>query len=240
MTLLTVINFSALAKLALLDLTLGVNNAALIVPSCLSVPTALRRRAMVFGTAGAIAARAVMLALATLLVGLPGVDIAAGLYLLFGGYQILVAHDADGNRVAPHLGVWNGARAIALADVAMSVDNVLAVASAAHILPAHSTAYAVAAVCFTIPAIMFGSGILARFVHRHPVFAVAGSALLGYIGVDIVIADPLLAKYVTWTTLDFLGFSVPVAVLGSIAVVQAALLTRRRAEQRLAQGEPNS
>jgi YjbE family integral membrane protein len=232
LTLLTTINLGALTKLALLDLTLGANNSALIVPTFLSIPRALRRHAVLLGTLGAFAARAAMLALASLLVGLPGVDLTAGAYLLFSGYRLLLTHDTNGRPTQPHLGLWAAAGAVTLADMAMSIDNVLAVAAAARTLASHSTGYAICAVAFTIPVIMFGSGMLARFVHQHPVMALAGAALLGYLGADMAISDPLVAKYVTWKTVSFLGYSLPCSVLGALAVVQAALLARRRAAGR--------
>nr|WP_234480464.1 hypothetical protein [Paraburkholderia aspalathi] len=230
-------NFGVLVKLVLLDLTLGVNNAALIVPTCLSVPPVLRRRAVLLGTAGAIVARAAMLALASLLVGLPGVDLVAGAYLLISGYRLLVAHDTESRGVKPHLNLWTAAGAITLSDMVMSVDNVLAVAATAHGLTHFPTSYAVVAVCCSIPVIMFGSGMLAHIVHRFHVFMWAGGGLLGYVGFDMVLSDPLVAPYVTWSTATFLGFTLPIALLGAVVVIQAALLTRRRA-RRLA-GETN-
>lgn len=229
MNLLPFFDFGVLVKLVLLDLTLGVNNAALIVPTCLSVPAAIRRRAMWLGTAAAIGARAAMLALASLVVGMPGVDLVAGVYLLVSGYRMLVAHDTGSRGVKPHLGLWTAAGAITLSDMAMSVDNVLAVAATAHGLTHYPTGYAVAAVCCSIPVIMFGSGLLAHIVHRHHLFVWAGGGLLGYIGLDMVLADPVVAPYVTWSTTTFLGFTLPISLVGSVVVLQTALLTRRRA-----------
>jgi predicted tellurium resistance membrane protein TerC len=76
---------------------------------------------------------------------------------------------------------------------------------------------------------MFGSGLLAHIVHRHHLFVWAGGGLLGYIGLDMVLADPVVAPYVTWSTTTFLGFTLPISLVGSVVVLQTALLTRRRA-----------
>ena len=222
MILSSAINFGALAKLILIDLTLGVNNAVLIVPTCLSIPAAIRHRAMLFGTAGAVVLRGLMLALASLLVGLPYVNLLAGAYLLYSGYRMLVVHDTAVSNVKPHLSLYAAAVAVAVADMVMSVDNVLVLAAAAHALEG-GMVYAIVAVCVSIPLILFGSGLLAKVIHRLPVLVWCGGALLGYIGMALALADPLITRRVSP------GVAVVVPILAALAVVHAALMRRRRA-----------
>lgn len=220
MTILSVVHFGAFAKLGLLDLTLGLNNAVLIVPTILSIPSAIRQRAMVYGTLGAIGLRAMMLLLASLLVGLPCVDLIAGAYLVFRGYHMLVSHDVAPTAGKPHQSLFLAAAALAAADMAMSVDNVLALAATAR--AQGDIAYAIAAVCVSIPAIMVGSRMLAHVGHRLPALVWLGGAVLGYVGSTIALSDPLIPDSNSWF-LDIAPW------LAAVAVIGFALLERRRA-----------
>lgn len=213
--------FGSLAKLILIDLTLGVNNAVLIVPTCLSIPVATRYRALLLGAVGAIGLRALMLAFASVLVGRPCVDLVAGAYLVYSGYRMLGAHDVAASSVRPHLKLYGAALAVAVADMAMSVDNVLVLAAAAHRIE-DGMAYAIGAICVSIPIILFGSGLLARVIHRLPVLVWCGGALLGYIGVALALSDPLVTDMVSPSG----AWLVP--LFGAAVVVQTALFCRRR------------
>lgn len=223
----SIFNFGALAKLILIDLTLGVNNAVLIVPTCLSIPAAIRHRAMLFGTAGAIGLRAVMLALAGLLVGLPYIDLLAGAYLLYSGYRMLVVHATAVSNVKPHRSLYAAALAVAVADMVMSVDNVLVLAAAAHGLEG-GLVYAIGAVCVSIPVILFGSGLLAKVIHRLPVLVWCGGALLGYVGVALALADPVISPKVSPDV------AAPLSLTAAIGVIQVALRSRRLSRRRAA------
>ncbi|KVP96870.1 hypothetical protein WJ97_13620 [Burkholderia ubonensis] len=228
MNLPSAISYGAFAKLILLDLTLGVNNAVLIVPTCLSIPAALRRRAVMLGTVGAIVLRALMLVLASFLVGMPGVNLVAGLYLLYSGYRMLVAHDTAVTSVKPHLSLYTAAAAVAIADLMMSVDNILVLAAATHGLAENGTGYAIAAVCFSIPVILFGSEQLAKVIHRLPALVWCGGALLGFIGCALAISDPLIVRYASWAATNQLGASL-LPLLSAALVVTQAVRARRRA-----------
>ncbi|HDR9103710.1 TerC family protein [Paraburkholderia sp. A3RO-2L] len=222
MTLIPVVHVGTFLKLGLLDLTLGLNNAVLIVPTFLSIPAPIRHRAMLYGTGGAIVLRALMLVLASCLVGLPFVDLLAGVYLLYRGYRMLVIHNPSATHVKPHPSLFLAAAAVVAADASMSVDNVLALAATAHWQG--GIGYAIAAVCVSIPAIMFGSGLLARVVHRMPVIVWLGGALLGFVGATIAFADPLLQG--GSAIHEWLSDVTP--WLSSFAVIYAAQRTRRR------------
>jgi predicted tellurium resistance membrane protein TerC len=122
--------------------------------------------------------------------------------------------------VKPHGSLFLAAAAIAAADVAMSVDNVLALAATAHRLG--GIAYAIAAICVSIPTIMLGSKMLANVGPRLPVLVWLGGALLGYVGASIALADPLLPDSASWVMDCAPWFS-------AIAVVGLAMLDRYRA-----------
>jgi predicted tellurium resistance membrane protein TerC len=113
-------------------------------------------------------------------------------------------------------------------DERLSIDNVLAVAAAAHSSDAHSTIYAIAGVCLSIPIIVFGAGLLTKVMDRVPVIVWFGGGLLGWVGVEMAISDPLLVPYASWTTTTYFGHSLPFAeLLGFLLVIFAALVSRR-------------
>jgi YjbE family integral membrane protein len=220
MTFLSSIHLGAFLKLGLLDLTLGLNNAVLIVPTIMSIPAAIRRRAMLWGTLGAIGVRALLLLLAGALVGLPCVNLLAGGYLVYRGYRMLVSHDAAPASVTPHRSLFLAAAAIAAADMTMSVDNVLALAATAH--AQGSIVYALGAICMSIPAIMFGSKMLSHVGHRLPLLVWLGGAMLGYVGASIALSDVVMPDSDSWFA-DYTPW------LLALCVVSLATLERRRA-----------
>jgi YjbE family integral membrane protein len=228
---LSVVDWSALVKIIVLDIMLGVDNAVVIALACAALPAALRTRAMLLGTVGAVALRAVLLAGADYLMGLPYLKLVAGAYLLYIGYKLLAAGDDEDPNVKQHDKVLAAVWTIVVADLMMSIDNVLAVAAAAHSSDAHSTIYAIAGVCFSIPVIVFGAGLLTKVMDRFPVIVWLGGGLLGWVGVEMAISDPLLASYGTLNAVTPFGRSLPLAnwleVFGFLLVIVAALVSRR-------------
>jgi YjbE family integral membrane protein len=232
MTFLSAIDWSAILKIVALDIMLGVDNAVVIALACAALPAALRRRALLLGTAGAVALRGVLLAAANYLMDIPYLKIAAGAYLLYIGYKLLTVNDDDPT-VKQHDKVLAAVWTIVVADLVMSLDNVLAVAAAAHSSTAHSTLYAVAGVCMSIPVIVFGAGILTSLMDRFPVIVWFGGGLLGWVGAEMMLSDALLSRFADDTSLSLAGHNVPLANLaGFLLVVCAAYLMQRRAGQK--------
>ncbi|WP_198361643.1 TerC family protein [Burkholderia ubonensis] len=224
------IGFGAFAKLILLDLTLGMNNAVLVVPTCMSIPAAFRRKAVLLGIGGAVVLRAAALVLASFLVAIPGVNFVAGAYLVYSGYRMLVVQDAATN-VKPHRGLYAAAGAVAVADLVMSVDNVLVLAAAAHGIPDGGTGYAIAASCLSIPVVLFGSEQLAKVIHRLPALVWGGGALLGFIGCAMALSDSLVARYAPWTATNA-RVTYLLSIVAAGLVTAQALRVRRHAAQR--------
>jgi len=174
---------------------LGADNAIVIALACAALPIALRNRALIMGTAGAVLLRALLLAIAGLLMGLIVVKLIAGLYLLYVGYNLLSEHDAETN-VESHDGVVAAVKTIIVADFMMSIDNVMAVAGAAESAGAHSTLYAIAGICFSIPVIVLGAKFLTSLMDRFPIIIWFGAGLLGWVGAEMIVSDAILADYI--------------------------------------------
>lgn len=221
------LDWTAVVKIAVLDLTLSVNNAAAAAPACAALPRALRWHAMIVGALGATAVRVAMLAVVAFLLGFPALRIVAGIYLLFAGYRLLAGDRAQSRTVHGSVTVLGAALSILLADASLSLDNVLAVAAAAHQLPSNGMFYAVAGVAFSIPIVMFGAGLLAAVLGPFPIVMWLGGALIGWVAMEVALSDPLLDHANAWlTTLSFTPFT---GLVGALIVVAAAMVTRRGA-----------
>jgi YjbE family integral membrane protein len=227
---LTMLDWSAIAKIVMLDVMLGVDNAVVIALACAALPAALRVRAMVMGTAGAVLLRAALLAGADYLMGLPYLKLVAGAYLLYIGFKLLAAAEDGEPHVKAANRVFAAVWTILVADFMMSLDNVLAVAAAAHTSGAHSTLYAIAGIGLSIPVIAFGAGFLTKVMARFKAIIWLGGGLLGWVGAEMAMADPLLKPYSDFTTVTLFDHALPIIeALGFGVVIFAALVSRRRA-----------
>ena len=161
------LDWAAILKIIGIDLMLGVDNAIVIALACAALPKEVRMKAVLWGTVGAVALRALLLVFAGLLMGIPYVKVVAGAYLLYLGYKLMIENDGE-HDVAAADRVLTAVKTIIVADFMMSLDNVLAVTAAADSAGAHSTAYAIGGIVLTIPVIMFGATYLMSAMKRFP------------------------------------------------------------------------
>lgn len=195
MDFITSFDWGAILKIIGVDIMLGVDNAVVIALACAALPKEVRGKAILWGTAGAVCLRAVLLACAGFIMGVPYVKLAAGAYLLFLGYKLLTGEEGEHNVPAADR-MLAAVKTIIVADFMMSLDNVLAVAAAATSAGAHSTLYAIAGIVFSIPVIVFGASALTGLMSRFPAIIWLGAGLLGWVGAEMIISDPLLAAHV--------------------------------------------
>ncbi len=192
---LATIDWSAILKIVGIDIMLGVDNAIVIALACNSLPQHMRKKAVLLGTAGAVGVRAILLAFAGLLMGLTWVKLVAGAYLLYIGYSLLMSSD-DEHDVASADHIWGAIKTIIVADFMMSLDNVLAVVGASQSAGEHSTAYAIAGIALSIPIIIFGAQAIMKLMDRFPIIIWLGAGLLGWVGAEMMITDPVLHDYI--------------------------------------------
>jgi YjbE family integral membrane protein len=232
MDLFSSIDWAAIVKIIGVDIMLGVDNAVVIALACAALPATLRRRAVWLGTAGAVGLRALLLAFAGLLMDLPWVKLLAGAYLLVIGYQLLMSSE-DTHEVDPAEHLWGAVKTIVVADFMMSLDNVLAVVGAAQSAGAHSTAYAIAGIALSIPVIVLGAQGIMRLMDRFPVIIWLGAGLLGWVGAEMIITDPVLAGYMARVhgTLHE-GTHLAYKLAGFVAVLFAVLASKRLGRSR--------
>jgi YjbE family integral membrane protein len=180
-----------------IDVLLGGDNAVVIALACHRLPESQRRRGILWGVAGAIVLRILLIFFALQLLALPYVKIVGALLLLWIGTKLLQEeeenHEIEG---ASHL--LGAIKTIIVADAAMSLDNVIAVAGAAG----GNLTLVVFGIVVSIPIIVWGSQLVLKLMDRFPVVIVLGAALLGWIGGDMLVKDaaikPHLESWPKW------------------------------------------
>lgn len=225
------IDYSAILKIIGIDIMLGVDNAIVIALACAALPETMRRKAVLWGTAGAVGLRAILLVFAGMLMGLTYVKLIAGAYLLYIGYKLLM-DSGDEHEIDSPSRMVAAVKTIIVADFMMSLDNVLAVVGAAQGAGAHSTAYAIAGIALSIPIIIFGAQGIMKLMDRFPVIMWLGAGLLGWVGAEMIITDPVLNSYMmrvhgaigTYTDLTY-------KLAGFMAVVASVLVARTLARR---------
>ncbi len=220
MEFLATIEWAAVFKIVMIDLLLGLDNAIVIALACASLAVSVRGKAIMLGTAGAIALRAVLLVFATFLLGVPYLKLIAGAYLVFIGYKLLTGHEDD-PEVAQKTTIWGAVWTIIVADFMLSLDNVMAVAGAATAAGEHSTIYAIAGIVISIPIIIYGAKYLSGLMDRFKVIIWIGAAMLGVVGAEMIVSDAHFISYV-----GEVNHLIAKAVGAGIVVVAAALHKR--------------
>jgi len=183
---------SALLAIVVIDLVLAGDNAIVIALAARRLPVALQKRAIVWGAIGAIVVRSVMTVIVVWLLHIPGLLVAGGLALLWIAYRLLVPDaDAEGAHGPAPATFWGAMRTIVVADAVMGLDNVLAVAGAAH----GSYLLVVAGLVISVPIVVWGSTVVLKVVDRFPGVVYVGAAVLVWTAVKMIGGEPLLRPW---------------------------------------------
>jgi len=198
--------FAALGAIILIDLVLAGDNAIVIALAARSLPGELRRRAIVWGTVGAIAVRTLMTLVVVWLLKVPGLMAVGGLALVWIAYRLLVPAQGGSDHASPADSFWGAMRTIVVADALMGVDNVLGVAGAAH----GSFELVVIGLLISVPVVVWGSTLVLKLVDRFPAITYFGAAVLAFTAAKMIVSEPLLddvfdpnwmARWATYTGL---------------------------------------
>lgn len=230
------IDWAAIVKIIGIDIMLGVDNAIVIALACNALPPEMRKKAVLLGTAGAVVLRAILMVFAGYLIGLTWVKLIAGAYLLFIGYQLLMASN-DEHEVKSADNIFGAIQTIIVADFMMSLDNVLAVVGASQSAGEHATLYAIAGIVLSIPIIVFGAQGIMKLMDRFPIIIWLGAGLLGWVGAEMMITDPVLSNYIERVHGSLHDYThLAYKVSGFVAVIFAVLAARRVKGFRAAKG----
>ena len=192
---LAAISWWSVGEIIAIDILLGGDNAVVIALACRKLPPAQRRLGILWGTAGAIALRVVLIVFALGLLQLPGLKLAGAVMLLWIGVKLLGSEHQDGHAdIAASDRLWAAVKTVIVADFVMSLDNVIAIAGAAEDAPAgQQVALVVFGLLVSIPIIVWGSQLVIRLMDRFPAIITGGGMLLGWIAGGMAVTDPLLA-----------------------------------------------
>ena len=180
--------WSALLAIILIDLVLAGDNAIVIALAARNLPPHLQKKAIAWGTVGAIVVRSVMTVGVVWLLKIPGLMLVGGLGLLWIAYKLL-ADTGDKEHDGPVASTfWGAMKTIVIADALMGVDNVLGVAGAAN----GSFALVVIGLLISIPIVVFGSTMVLKLVERFPMIINIGAAVLAFTAAKMVVSEPLL------------------------------------------------
>ena len=183
--------WSALAAIILIDLVLAGDNAIVIALAARNLPEHLKKKAILWGTVGAILVRSVMTIGVVWLLQIPGLMLVGGLGLLWVAYQLLADQDS-GEHQGPIASTFAGAmKTIIVADALMGIDNVLGVAGAAH----GAFDLVIIGLLISVPIVVFGSTMVLKLVERFPVIIGLGAAVLAFTAAKMVVSEPLLVPY---------------------------------------------
>ena len=180
----------ALVQIIAIDIVLGGDNAIIIALACRNLPPEQKRLGIIWGTAGAIILRVILVFFASTLMTTPGLRLVGGLLLLWIGLKLLTDqgdHDLDG-KIAKKSNLIGAIQTIIVADFVMSLDNALAIAAAAK----GSMFLVIFGLALSVPIIIGGSAIILKLMQRYPIIISAGAALLGWLAGDLIAHDPLL------------------------------------------------
>lgn len=204
--------WSALLAIILIDLVLAGDNAIVIALAARNLPAHLQKKAIAWGTFGAIAVRAVMTVGVVWLLEIPGLMLVGGLGLLWIAYKLVAdqgAKEHDGPVVNTF---WGAMKTIVVADALMGVDNVLGVAGAAH----GAFELVVIGLLISIPIVVFGSTMVLKLVERFPIIINLGAAVLALTAASMIVKEPFLNSYFTDAIVKWSVYAVSIAgVLGA-------------------------
>jgi YjbE family integral membrane protein len=191
----------AVGQIIMIDILLGGDNAVVIALACRKLAPAQRTRGIVWGTAGAILLRVVLIFCALTLLAIPYLKLVGALLLVWIGVKLIAPDDEGGHgEIQASDKLWSAVRTVIVADLVMSVDNVIAIAGAAEGAGGdHKMPLVVFGLLVSIPIIVWGSQLVIRLMDRFPVIISAGGMLLGWIAGTMTVSDPGLLPYLPTT-----------------------------------------
>jgi YjbE family integral membrane protein len=213
----------ALFQICVINILLSGDNAVVIALACRNLPLKEQKQAFAIGAIGVIVLMTALTAFAAYLMSLPYLEMIGSVLLVWIGIKLLAPGDADDGEGKVSSSFWDAVKTIIIADIVMSLDNVLAMAGVAK---GHLGMLFLGMV-ITIPLVLFGSALIMKLMERFPVFITFGAGLLGWVAGEMAIADPAV-KGTIEAHAHYMDFVAP--VVGAAAVVIAGrILARRRA-----------
>jgi YjbE family integral membrane protein len=211
----------AAIEIIIVNILLSGDNAVVIALACRNLPPKQRRWGIFWGAFGAIVLRIVLTIFALSLLKLPWLKIIGGLLLLWIGIQLIAEDGDDGEQIASSDRLLAAVKTVIVADLVMSLDNVLGVAAAAK----GSVVLLVFGLVVSIPLVIVGSQVILKLIERWPVLVIAGGGLLGFIAGEMIVEDTAIVDWIK-VHAHWLDWAGPLA--GIVLVVAVAKWQERR------------
>ncbi len=229
----------AVGQIILIDILLGGDNAVVIALACRKLPPAQRVKGIVLGTAGAIVLRVILIFFALTLLAIPYLKLVGAVLLMWIGVKLLAPEEEDEHaNIQSSDKLWAAVKTVIVADLVMSVDNVIAIAGAAEGAGGdHKMPLVVFGLLVSIPIIVWGSQLVIKLMDRFPVVITIGGMLLGWIAGTMAVTDPAVLPFLDTTPSERPGGLPEVGaalrygagVAGALLVLAIGMLMKRRA-----------
>ena len=209
--------WAALLSIIVANILLSGDNAVVIALASRNLPPHQQKKAIFWGSAAAIILRVILTITAVQLLSLPYLKIIGALLLIYIGVQLLADSDDEAD-MEGHANIWGAIRTILVADLVMSLDNVIAVAAAAQKGPEETRLILlIIGLGLSIPLIIFGSTMLLKVMDRFPVIITLGAGLLGLLAGGMLVEDPAIKDSIQGAMGDahmiFEGVGVAIVIL---------------------------
>ena len=213
------IHWVAVLQIILIDILLGGDNAVVIALACRNLDPSLRFKGVLYGAAGAILLRVILIAFAVTIMNIPFLKLVGALLLLWIGIKHIVPQDEGEHEIHASKRLWGAIKTIIVADLVMSLDNVIAIAGAAEQAPAgHQMGLVIFGLLVSVPFILGGSQLFLKFIDRYPIIVYAGGALLGWIAGTLIVGDPGLTPHIP----NLAEMHTPAGIAGAVFVLIVA------------------
>ena len=208
-----------LVKIVWINIILSGDNAVVIALAARSLPPHQQKKAVFWGSGAAVVLRILLTVVAAKLLELSFLQIVGGCLLLWIGFQLLSDDEEEEGESKTYGSLMAAVRTILIADLVMSLDNVIAVAAAAQ----GNVVLLVLGLAISIPLVIFGSTLMIKVMERFPIIVVLGAALIGWVGGETIVSDAILHDYaVAHPALHYVA-----AALGAALVVGVGKFWRK-------------
>jgi YjbE family integral membrane protein len=208
----------AVLRIIFVNFLLSGDNAVVIAMACRELPPPQRRWGLVIGAGVAVALRIVLVGVLTWLLALPYLKLVGGIALIFIAAKLLVPEEPDRNEIQAVAHLWRAVMIIAVADIVMSIDNMVAIAAVAQ----GNILLLAIGLAVSIPLIVVGAALVLALLKRFPILIWAGTALLGWIAGDLIIADAGLSGHLAARFGDALTGQIEFAMPATVAALAIA------------------
>ena len=217
----------AVGQIIMIDILLGGDNAVVIALACRKLPAHQRTKGILWGTAGAIVLRVILIAFALTLLQVPFLKLVGAALLLWIGVKLLVPDEEGHSNIEGSDKLWAAVKTVIIADLVMSIDNVIAIAGAATgAASQHQLPLVIFGLLVSIPIIIGGSQMVLKLMDRFPAIITVGGMLLGWIAGTMALSDPAVKEWLPQTAV----WSYGLGTIGALGVFLVGAILKKRAQ----------